>query len=123
MVQKILIIEDDTSIIQQYKMKFEEAGYEVVEATTGISGIELAKSEHPDLILLDVIIPQNDGFAVLKNLKEDSSTKDIPIILLTNLAQEGDRKRGLKLGAKEYLVKANFTPSEVLHKTEEHLKK
>ena len=120
--KKILIIEDDVSIIQMYTMKFQEAGYEVLQANTGVAGIELAKKETPAIILLDVIIPQYDGFAVTEKLKEDPTTKAIPIILLTNLAQEGDKEKGMKLGAKDYLVKANFTPSDVLKKAEEHLK-
>lgn len=122
MAKKILIVEDETSIIQLYKLKFMEAKYEVFEASTGVAGLEIAKKEKPDIILLDIIIPQYDGFAVLEMLKQDPATKNIPVILLTNLAQEEDKNRGVKLGAKDYLVKANFTPSEVLKKVEAHLK-
>ena len=122
MAKKILIVEDETSIIQLYKLKFMEAKYEVFEASTGVAGLEIAKKEKPDIILLDIIIPQYDGFAVLEMLKQDPATKNIPVILLTNLAQEEDKNRGVKLGAKDYLVKANFTPSEVLKKVKAHLK-
>jgi len=122
MAKKILIVEDDAAIIQLYKLKFEEAKYEVFEAATGVAGLEIAKKEKPNIILLDIIIPQYDGFAVLEMLKQDPATKNIPVILLTNLAQEDDKERGTKLGAKDYLVKANFTPSEVLKKVEVYLK-
>ncbi len=99
-MKKVLIVEDDASIIQMYSMKFKEGGYEVVQASTGVEGIELAKKEKPSIILLDIIIPQFDGFAVLEKLREDDSTKNIPVVLLTNLSQEGDQKRGKELGAK-----------------------
>ena len=121
-MKKVLIVEDDPSIIQMYSMKFKESGFEVFEAGTGVKGLELAKSEKPDLILLDIIIPQFDGFAVLGKLKEDPATKDIPVLLLTNLSQEDDQKKGEALGAKEYLVKAHLTPTEVLKKAEQYIK-
>lgn len=123
MTKKVLIIEDDSSIIQMYSLKFQEAGYAVVQATTGVEGLEVAKKEKPDVILLDVIIPQYDGFVVTEKLQADPATKNIPIILLTNLAQEGDKDRGIKLGAKDYLIKAEFTPTEVLAKVQAFLKK
>lgn len=122
MAKRILLIEDDPSVIQMYRMKFEEKKYEVIEARTGISGLELAKSEKPDIILLDVIIPQMDGFAVLKKLREDTDIKRVPVILLTNLGQESDKTTGESLGAQDYLVKANYTPTQVLEKVEKYLK-
>ena len=76
----------------------------------------MAKKENPDVILLDIILPQMDGFSVLKKLKSDSATKNFPVILLTNLGQDGDVKKGLELGAIDYLIKANYTPSQVVEK-------
>ena len=121
-MKKILIVEDDPSIIQMYSMKFKEGGYEVLQAGTGLEGLELAKKDKPALILLDIIIPQFDGFAVLEKLREDADTKDIPVVLLTNLSQDCDQQRGKDLGAKEYLVKAHLTPSEVFKKVEQYIK-
>lgn len=121
-MKKILIVEDDPSIIQMYSMKFKESGYEVLQAGTGVEGLELAKKENPSIILLDIIIPQFDGFAVLEKLRDDANTKNIPVILLTNLSQDTDKERGKKLGAKEYLVKAHLTPTEVLKKAEKYIK-
>lgn len=121
-MKKVLIVEDDASIIQMYSMKFKEGGYEVLQAGTGVEGLEMAKKNKPDLILLDIIIPQFDGFAVLEKLREDTAIKNIPVVLLTNLSQEGDQEKGKKLGAKEYLVKAHLTPSEVFKKVEQYIK-
>jgi len=119
--KKVLIIEDDNNIIQMYSMKFKEK-YDVLTAKTGVEGLEVAKNEKPDIILLDVIIPQLDGFAVLAKLKEDASTKNVPVILLTNLGQESDRKKGIEKGAVEYLVKVEHTPSQVLETIGKYIK-
>lgn len=122
MAKKILIIEDDPAIIQMYSLKFKEKGYEVIEASTGIDGLTLAKKNQPDVILLDIIIPQMDGFAVLEALKKDAGTKNIAVVLLTNLGQDTDKVKGEKLGAASYLIKANFTPSQVFEQIEKYLK-
>ena len=80
------------------------------------TGLDQAKKIDPDVILLDIILPQMDGFTVLKALKEDKATKNVPVVLLTNLGQDGDVKKGLELGAVDYLIKANFTPAQVVDK-------
>ena len=121
MAKKILLVEDDPTIIQMYTIKFKEK-YEVVQTGDGASALELAKKEQTDIILLDIIIPQLDGFEVLTRLKADSALKNIPVILLTNLAQDSDKEKGEKLGAKAYMVKAEYTPTQVLTKIEEYLK-
>lgn len=113
---KILLAEDDEMISSMYKTKFEQAGFEVLLADNGLDGLQLALSSKPDLILLDIIMPQLDGFAVLERLKMNNKTKNIPVFLLTNLGTEEDVKKGEELGAKDYLVKANLTPAEILDK-------
>lgn len=113
---KVLLVEDDKMIIDMYTLKFSQEGYDITQAENGKDGLDLAKKELPDIILLDIILPQMDGFTVLKELKADDSTKNIPVVLLTNLGQDGDVKKGLELGAKDYLIKANFTPSQVVDK-------
>lgn len=120
---KILLIEDDPTLIEMYNLKFQESGYKVSNSTSGVDGLELAKKVKPDIILLDVILPGMDGFAILKTLKSDSVTKNIPVLLLSNLGQESDVKKGKDLGAYDYLVKANFTPSEVVEKVKSALQK
>lgn len=111
---KILLIEDEEMLANMYEVKFKNEGYDLVKALDGAMGLELAKSAKPDFILLDIIMPKMDGFSVLKSLKDDPTTKNIPVMLLTNLGQDEDVQRGKQLGAVGYLVKANITPSEVV---------
>jgi DNA-binding response OmpR family regulator len=118
----VLIIEDDQMINSMYKTKLEASGFKVVSATNGADGLELAKKEKPDIILLDVIMPQLDGFSVLEELMKDGKIKSVPVILLTNLGTDEDIEKGKKLGAVDYVVKANITPTEVIAKVNEHLK-
>jgi len=113
---KILLVEDDTFLVEMYTTKFELEGFEVVSAEDGKRGLELAKKENPDVILLDILMPKMDGFEVLDELKADAATKDVPVILLTNLGQQDDIKKGFEKGAVGYLVKAHFMPSEVVDK-------
>jgi len=82
----------------------------------GQKGLEAAAKVNPDIILLDILMPKMDGFSVLEELKKDAKTKDIPVILLTNLGQKEDVKKGFDLGAAGYLIKAHFMPSEVVEK-------
>jgi len=120
---KILIVEDDAFLAEMYATKFKLEGFEVVVAGDGEEGLKLAGSEIPDIILLDILLPKLDGFAVLKKVKKDSKTKAIPVILLTNLGQKDDIKKGLEEGAEGYLIKAHFMPSEVVDKVRKLIKK
>ncbi len=120
---KVLIIEDEEMLVNMYISKFEKEGYQAEKASNGRIGLEQAKKINPDIILLDIMMPEMDGFMVLKNLKKDTSTKNSPIIMLTNLGQEEDIEKGNKLGATDYLVKANLTPAQVVDKVKEILKK
>ena len=120
---RILIIEDDTFIMDMYRTKFEMAGYKVLMAEDGNKGIKMIKENKPDIVILDVVMPQMDGFEVLKTIKKDSNLKDIPVILLTNLGQKENIEDGLKLGADDYVIKAHFTPEEVVGKVEKVLRK
>ena len=113
---KILIIEDDNFLIEMYTTKFELEGFNVVSAEDGEKGLVAAKEHKPDIILLDILMPRMDGFATLTELKKDDSVKNIPVILLTNLGQKEDVKRGFELGAAGYLIKAHFMPAEVVDK-------
>lgn len=114
--KKILIVEDDEFLLSMYSTKFEIEGYEVVMASDGEMGVEKAQKEKPGIILLDIMLPNMDGFDVLRKLKSNSETSSIPVILLTNLSQKQDVEQGLSLGADDYLVKAHFMPSEVVDK-------
>jgi len=109
-------------ISSMYKTKFEADGFEVFIADNGASGLELAKKEMPDLIMLDVILPQLDGFAVLEQIKKDQAIKNIPVIMLTNLGTSEDKAKGETMGALDYFVKASLTPAQISAKIKEILK-
>jgi DNA-binding response OmpR family regulator len=113
---KILIVEDDRFLRELIARKLKNEGYEVLEAIDGEEGLKKIKEEKPDLILLDLILPGIDGFEVLTKAKEDSDTAQIPVIILSNLGQREEIERGLKLGAIDYLIKAHFTPGEIIEK-------
>lgn len=112
----ILLIEDDSFLSNIYKTKFEMEGYKVITAMDGEAGLTFAKTKNPDLILLDILLPKMDGFTVLKEIKANDKSKNIPVILLTNLGQKDDVSKGLELGAVDYLIKAHFKPSETVDK-------
>ncbi len=120
---KILLIEDDSFLASMYVTKLNLEGFEVRVAGDGEKGLEMVQNELPALILLDIILPKMSGFDVLKDLKMDKRTKDLPVILLTNLGQREDVQKGLKLGAKDYLIKAHFMPSEVVEKIKKYISK
>jgi DNA-binding response OmpR family regulator len=113
---KILIVEDDRFLRELIARKLKNEGYEVLEAIDGEEGLKRVKEEKPDLILLDLILPGIDGFEVLAKAKEDPTTAQIPVIILSNLGQREEIERGLKLGAIDYLIKAHFTPGEIIEK-------
>lgn len=118
---KILLIEDDSFLSGMYDTKLKLEGFDVILAEDGAKGLELSVSQRPDIILLDIILPKMDGFTTLKHLKDNTETKKIPVILMTNLGQKEDVERGIALGAQDYLVKAHFMPSEVVEKIRQYL--
>jgi DNA-binding response OmpR family regulator len=113
---KILIVEDDRFLRELIARKLRNEGYEVIEAVDGEEGLKRIKEEKPDLVLLDLILPGIDGFEVLESAKKDSEIASIPVIILSNLGQREEIERGLKLGAIDYLIKAHFTPGEIIEK-------
>ena len=121
MPKKILFVEDESALQKTFGDVLVQEGYKVVSALDGEMGLKMAKTEKPDLILLDLILPKMHGFEVLKELKEDETTKDIPIIVLTNLESMGDVEKALELGATTYLVKASYTLEEVVTKIKKAL--
>lgn len=116
--KKILVIEDDRTLARLYATKIEKSGYEVAVAFDGEEGLEKVSSFQPAGVLLDIIIPKLDGFSVLAEMKKNSNMKNIAVILLTNLGQDDDVSKGKELGARDYLVKSEFTPSEIVRKME-----
>ncbi len=120
--KKILIVEDDKFLRELIAQKLIKEGYDIAEAVDGEKGIKSVKEEKPDLILLDLILPGIDGFEVLAEIKEDPVLSQIPVIILSNLGQKDDIERGLKIGAVDYLIKAHFTPGEIIEKIKAVLK-
>lgn len=118
---KILIVEDDDFLLKMYVTKFNLEGYDVLSAATGMQGLKIAQKESPELILLDLNLPEMSGFEVLEKIKADNDIKDIPIIILTNYSQKEDIDKCLALGADDYLIKAHFVPSEVISKVKKIL--
>lgn len=116
MAKKILIIEDDEFLRQLMKTKIMSSGFEVFSAVNGADGIEAIKKEVPDLILLDLVMPVMGGFEVLEKIKADSAMSSIPVIVLSNLGQQEEIDKGMKLGASDYLIKAQLTPEEIVEK-------
>lgn len=119
---KILLVEDEKSLVEMYSLRFKESGFELLVAEDGLAGLELARKELPAVILLDIMLPKMDGFAVLADLKKDAKTKNIPVLLLSNLGQKTDIDKGKALGADDYVVKASMTPSQVLEKVNSYLR-
>lgn len=113
---KVLLIEDDSFLLSMYTTKFEIENFSVIAADDGEKGLRVARENRPDIILLDILMPKMNGFEVLAELKKDPLTKDVPVILLTNLNQKDEIEKGLGMGAKDYLIKAHFMPSEVVEK-------
>jgi len=123
MPKKILLVEDDPFLSEIYVIKFQEAGFEISLATDGSDGLEKIKHEQPDLVLLDIVMPNVDGLELLRTIKDDEATRNIPIVILSNLGEQEDIDRGLALGAELYIVKAHYTPTEVVAKVKSILEK
>ncbi|MFA5954368.1 MAG: response regulator [Patescibacteria group bacterium] len=120
--KRILVVEDDQFLRDLLQRKLKAEGFLVETAIEGEGALEITKKTKPDLILLDIILPGIDGFTILERLKQDPDLAMIPVILLTNLGQRDDVDKGLKLGAVGYLVKAHFTPGDIVEKVRSTLK-
>lgn len=116
---KIMLVEDDGILVEMYQAKFELEGHQVMVATNGEECLELLQENHPDIILLDILMPKLNGFHVLKEIKKQPDLRNIPVILLTNLGEaEVDMNHELAsaLGVSDYLIKSHHTPDEVVDK-------
>lgn len=120
--RKILAVEDDVFLSNLLSQKLSESGGTLFNAERGEEALRIAQEKNPDVILLDILLPGMDGFEVLKRLKMDEKTKDIPVIILSNLGQKQDIEKGEELGAELFLTKATFTLDEILEKIESVLR-
>jgi DNA-binding response OmpR family regulator len=120
--KKILIIEDDQSLQSALVEIIQQEGFETESAFNGEEGLAKTRSFGPDLILLDIILPKKDGFELLSEIKKDEATKNIPVLVLTNLEEVNNIQKALDLGANSYLVKSDFSLKEVVEKVRAILK-
>ena len=118
---KVLLVEDDDFLSGMYLVKFNNENFKTIIAEDGLSGIEMAKEKLPDIILLDLMLPKMNGLDVLKKLKADKVTKNIPVVILSNLNKKDKIKKGMMLGAKDYLIKAHLIPAEVVDKIKKYI--
>lgn len=118
MSKKILIIEDEKILADLLGKKLKDAGFEVLFASNGIEGLNSVRTVKPDLVLLDIVMPQKSGIEVMQEMNKDPETslEKIPVIIISNSGQPVEISKILKLGAKDYLVKAEFSPQEVIGK-------
>ena len=115
---KVLIIDDDPSLSEMYKIKFEKEGFEVLIESDGLSGISTAVKTKPDIILLDIMMPQVDGFETLRAFRRNTSL-DLIILIISNLSKKSGINKALEGGADDYLIKADHTPGEIIQKVKD----
>lgn len=111
--QTILVVEDETDILDLVAFNLEQAGYRVLKATDGLEALRLTREEHPDLMVLDLMLPHLEGKEVCRRLRQAEETRDLPVIMLTARAEETDRIVGFEIGADDYLTKP-FSPQELV---------
>jgi CheY-like chemotaxis protein len=122
-MKKILFIEDEMALQKTFEEIIKGEGYEIISALDGETGLRLAKTQKPDLILLDLILPKIEGIEVLKTLKEDEETKNIPVIVLTHVEDLEKVEKAMELGVQAYLVKAEYSLEEIKEKIKQALEK
>jgi DNA-binding response OmpR family regulator len=122
MGKKILLIEDEKILSEMYKDKFSKAGFKVIVAFDSKEGLALAKKEEPDLIILDILLPREDGIEFLTWLKMEHGISSIPVVVFSNYDDPETKKKAYQLGVKEYLIKANYTPGKIVEKITSYLK-
>ncbi len=119
---KITLVEDDEILSKVIKEELEESGFKVYSALNGEEGLEIAKAKNPHLILLDLMLPKMHGFEVLESLKKSPQTEKIPVIILTMLGSDDDIKKGLQLGANDYIVKSQHAVGEIVDSVRDFFK-
>ena len=117
----ILLIEDDPLLIDIYSTKLKESGFEVTVAEDGEKGLKSLEGTMPDLVLLDIVLPKQNGWEVLSKIRQNDRFKDLKVVLLSNLGQKEEIEKGLSLGADRYLIKAHFTPTQVVQEIQKLL--
>lgn len=119
---KIMVVDDEPDIVKLVKISLEMANFDVIEAYSGLEALEKTKTIVPDLYLLDIMMPDMNGYEVCEKLKENNRTKTVPVVMLTAKGQKGDAEQGLRVGADDYIIKP-FDPYELGEQISEILKK
>jgi two-component system phosphate regulon response regulator PhoB/two-component system alkaline phosphatase synthesis response regulator PhoP len=117
-MKKIIVAEDDKFLLSAYRLKLSKLGIDIKVATNGEEVFKILVEFNPDLILLDLVMPVKDGFAVLKELKANPNYKDIPVIVASNLGQKEDIDRATSLGADDFIIKSNLSLAQLVQKIE-----
>jgi len=121
-MQYILLIEDDPFLIDIYSTKLKKSGFDVGVAKDGEEALAKLKEKKPDLVVLDIVLPHIDGWEILANIKTNSNWKELKVMILSNLGQKEEVEKGMSLGASKYLIKAHYTPAEVVEEIKKCLK-
>jgi len=122
-MKTILLVEDDSFLVDIYSTKLKEAGFSVQVAIDGKEAFKKIKEDMPDLLLLDIVLPNFNGWEILRKIERDDELKALKVVILSNLGEKQEIEKGLKLGAARYLVKAHYTPSEVVEEVKKILNK
>ena len=123
MAKKVLLIEDEELILGLLEKKLKNKGYEVSVARDGEEGLKKMRERKPDLVLLDIVMPKKGGFEVMEEMKKDPALKKIPVIIVSNSGQPVELDRAKELGAKDWLIKTEFDPQEVIDKVKKQIGK
>ena len=116
--KKILLVEDDPLLIDIYTTKLKEKGFDVIVVDSGERVVETVREKRPDVVMLDIVLPHQDGWSILSQIKEDEELKNTKVVVLSNLGQKEEVEKGIKLGAAQYIIKAHYTPSQVVQEIE-----
>ena len=117
-MKRIVLLEDDPLLIDIYQTKLKGRGFEIIVIDHGEGAVEKIEKEKPDLVMLDIVLPNQDGWQILKQLKAIEVLKDMKVVILSNLGQREEVEKGLHMGAEKYLIKAHYTPTQVVQEIE-----
>lgn len=120
-IHTILVVEDDKYLINAYRVKLTKTGFDVRLAMDGDEALAILNSFHPDIILLDLVMPKRDGFSVLEEIKKNPHLSKIPVIITSNLGQKEDMDKGMKLGAVSYIVKSDNSLEDIIKEIQKHI--
>ncbi len=119
--KKVLLIEDDQQISKVYEIQLKKEGFNIVISRDGDEAVEIFSKENPDLVVLDLMLPKRDGFGVLEYIRKVEKNKKVPILVISNLGQKGDRLRAMELGATSYMIKVDHPIKDIINTIKEYL--